>query len=553
MHILQLAKEWKANCYILKLDLKRAFDSVYRCRLAKKILEWSGASFPFETKCLIRMLMSSEVVLALPWLDYEIDANIGVKQGATESPILFAKLLDCLLQEIKHEGNMPVLESLPVDGNCYMDDILTWKASIRGLQGFLDVLLPLLSYYGLQVQPTKCQLLCVQGPVNEPLMIADQKLLPLPKGEPMFVMNLPLYVDATETRLMEALIDKARKKYFGILHLLTASAPLSKRLNLLNKVVFGVLRWIVGAIFPSPAIQSMLNFFQFNCVRRMANLKRLAGELWVDAEARTLRIARALVHRLEGKRWGDAHLEAYWDFLGHRTREGVRDSASTAGILSHFRGLEWWRQQQNLLGGRRHGRHFPHLMNCERRVSHAVVGQYHPSSDHRYLLLVDHSCLPLLEHRGPFPVYGVPGSAQQCPAGEHHKDPPGAHPGSLPLHATGSCVRLCSQCKIVKPFHRQGTCRQRSVANSPPAKNPRSPPSCCRRNACGSCTSRGRPRARSGARSRCRSQPWPLLQKSGNAGNVAITTVLRVIRDTCTHKFATSASQRLLLQRTLPS
>ena len=374
VYMLQLSKEWKTDSYVLKLDLKRAFDSVYRSRLARKIVDWCGSQFPFETKCLIRMLMSGEVILALPWLDYQVEANIGVKQGATESPILFAKLLDSVLCEIQHELVSPVLEALPTDGNCYMDDILTWKSSVGGLQLLLDALLPALSHYGLEVQPMKCQLLCIQGPRDKPLLLLGQQLFPLKVGEPIYVMNLPLHVDATETRLMEALIDKARKKYFGILPMLTSSAPLSKRMNLLNTVVFGVLRWILGAIFPSNAIQGMLNHFQYNCVRRMANLKRRSGELWVDAEVRTLRIARALVHKLEGARWGDRHLAAYWDFVGHRVREGSRSCPSAAGILSHFRGLGWWQNQQGLLGGKRHGRHFPHLMNCERRVSEVAGG-----------------------------------------------------------------------------------------------------------------------------------------------------------------------------------
>ena len=374
IYMMQLSKEWKSDSYILKLDLKRAFDSVFRSRLARKIAGWCGPRFPFETKCLIRMLMSREVVLALPWLDYQIDANIGVKQGATESPALFAKLLDTLLHEIQHEHVSPVLEALPVDGNCYMDDVLAWKASISGLQSLLDALLPALSYYGLEVQPLKCQLLCVQGPRDRPLLLSGQKLFPLKLGDPLYVMNLPLHVDATETRMMEALIDKARKKYFGILHTLTSSAPLSKRLQLLNTVVFGVFRWILGVTFPSNAVQGMLNHFQFNCVRRMANLKRRGGGLWVEAETRTLRVARALIHKHEGRRWGDRHLEAYWDFLGHRVREGHRECPSAAGILSHFRGLGWWQAQQGIASGKRHGRHFPHLMNCERRVAESAGG-----------------------------------------------------------------------------------------------------------------------------------------------------------------------------------
>ena len=105
----------------------------------------------------------------------------------------------------------------------------------------------------------------------------------------------------------------------------------------------------------------------------MMRLGRKPDELWVDYEARTLRLARAMIFKHDGKRWGDKHVEAYWEFLGHRVRGIERDSPSAASLLSWYRGLPRWQEQQQLNSGRRHGRHFPHLMNCERRrVSQTV-------------------------------------------------------------------------------------------------------------------------------------------------------------------------------------
>ena len=185
----------------------------------------------------------------------------------------------------------------------------------------------------------------------------------------MFVMNLPIGRESTEVRVLEHLIDKAREKFFGILHILQAKAALGCRLKLLNTVVFGVFRWIIGALFPTPQLQSILNFFQCNCVRRMMKIGRKANELWVDIEARSLRLARAMIYKHDGKRWGDTHVAAYWEFVGHRTRGIERDCPSAANKLTWYRGLPWWQEQQQLGTGKRHGRHFPHLMNCERRVS----------------------------------------------------------------------------------------------------------------------------------------------------------------------------------------
>ena len=273
---------------------------------------------------------------------------------------------------IHHEDQGAVLQGLPADGGCFMDDVLTWKSSLKSMQAFVDVLVPRLAFYGLQVQPAKCSLLCINGDRKAPLMVDGKRLLPMEKNEVLYVMNLPLKQEATEATIMEHLIDRARKKFFGIVHILSSKAPLRARMKLLNTVVFGVLRWVVGALFPTPQLQSMLNFFQVNCVRRMMRLARGKEEWWIDYEARTLRLARAMVHKMDGKRWGDVRTEAYWDFLGHRTRNGARENPSPAGLLSHFRGIQWWQEQQNISSGARHRRHYPHLMNCERRVAKTV-------------------------------------------------------------------------------------------------------------------------------------------------------------------------------------
>ena len=164
--------------------------------------------------------MSREVVLSLPWGEHTIDANIGVKQGATESPLLFAKLLDDVLSDIEHVQVGPVLEEVPADGACFMDDVIAWKSSISALQAFMDKLLPSLAKYGLHIQPAKCVLMCIKGSRTTPLMLDGMPLLPQKEEDVMYVMNLPVGPESTESRVMEHLVDRARKKYFGILHIL---------------------------------------------------------------------------------------------------------------------------------------------------------------------------------------------------------------------------------------------------------------------------------------------------------------------------------------------
>ena len=108
-------------------------------------------------------------------------------------------------------------------------------------------------------------------------------------------------------------------------------------------------------------MQAMLNHFECLCVRRMMGIKRGRSELWVDFEQRSLRAARAMIYRHMGMRWGDEFLKAYWSYTGHRIREGLKESASTTGILSMYRGIERWRREQDKAFPQTHERRTQYL------------------------------------------------------------------------------------------------------------------------------------------------------------------------------------------------
>ena len=113
-----------------------------------------------------------------------------MKQGAVESPIIFARLLDEIMSEVRVE-NADMHEGMESTGACFMDDVLAWMCLVPTM---LDLMLPKLRYFGLHVRPTKCKLLCLQGPRNLPVKLAGELFYPLPEGESITVMNLPIDV-----------------------------------------------------------------------------------------------------------------------------------------------------------------------------------------------------------------------------------------------------------------------------------------------------------------------------------------------------------------------
>ena len=72
VRMVHLAREWGVEMHMIKLDLRRAFDSVYRVKLAERVQAWCQPEFPAETRCLVSMLAAADLVLALPWGCYDI-------------------------------------------------------------------------------------------------------------------------------------------------------------------------------------------------------------------------------------------------------------------------------------------------------------------------------------------------------------------------------------------------------------------------------------------------------------------------------------------------
>ena len=132
-----------------------------------------------------------------------------------------------------------------------MDDVIGWHRSLETLQLFLNALLPRLRDFGLCVQPPKCKLLSTHHVAGAHLVLEGHRLLPMPKGDPIMIMNLPVGFENTEKHVLERLIERARSKFFGILHILTSSAPLAGRLRVLRTVVFGASGGWLGYCSPA--------------------------------------------------------------------------------------------------------------------------------------------------------------------------------------------------------------------------------------------------------------------------------------------------------------
>ena len=304
----------------------------------------------------------------LPWTSFDVVSNSGVRQGSVESPGLFSRLVDSILVEVEQVPTGFLLPEIGCDSMAFMDDILAFKGSMSSMQDFVCRLLPRLSAAGLQLQPEKCQLICV-GEVGGAFLDLDGTRL---FQQDLTILNIPVGTHIGDADVLGSAIEKARRKFQATREILLSGAPLRARLAILDKVVWGSLRWMAGCLCPAPRLQHLLNTFQLECIKTVMKQRWKGEGLFTAFDIQCRRNARYILHRLRGLRWGDDMIQMYWNYLGRRTRNGYHHTPAISGLLSHFRGLSWWTRQQGLGSGERHrGRFFPVLMTQERQVARA--------------------------------------------------------------------------------------------------------------------------------------------------------------------------------------
>ena len=374
VHATQLSYEWAQSMALIKLDIAKAFDAVDRQQLGKKLVETLAPAHPSEVKCLLSMLGQGRAVIRTDWGETSIAMTSGVKQGAVESPTIFAWIMDLVTLQV--DRTAPVSSWFPdigVNKLSFMDDMLLWDGDVPSLQLQVSSVCDELFAWGLRVNLAKSSLVTWGDTQGRQIRLGPDVLDALENGHALHVMGVPVLPGLSPSEHMAALIAKARACFHSNYQVLRSNAAIHDRVRLLQKIVWAAMAWAAGTVMPTQTITNMLNAFQWDCISSMAKFRRRSDELFVDFRMRSCRASRAILHASGCERWGTLQIRMFWRFAGHRARgcanvEGGSPSAAT--LFTHARNLQWWTRQQQLVGGRRHGRrHFARLMGEERELS----------------------------------------------------------------------------------------------------------------------------------------------------------------------------------------
>ena len=321
IRLFELAREWGVPLTVFKLDLEKAFDSLDRAALLQRLQEALGEGA--EMGCWRGLLRGTVGQLQTPWGSTEIHMRRGIKQGAVESPTMFAWIaelaMNTAVEKYGWRNGPRVFEDLPSEETLYMDDGMLWSSQPSTLQVRVSQLAAELAAYGLKLNPGKCQLYTSDRVVGDRFIRLNGTKVEAVNS--LGVMGLSLRVGMSVCELAAPLASRARSKFWENKQVFRArGGSMKQRARVLQRVVGSTALWCICCLPPDAATMTMLNSVQLQLMVWMLRFARRTGESWEEFLQRAFRGARSALHSAGVERWSTLWLRRYWAFAGHRVR-----------------------------------------------------------------------------------------------------------------------------------------------------------------------------------------------------------------------------------------
>ena len=227
----RMAHDWGLEFYIAKLDIRKAFDSVFQESLAQHVSETVGeqGGHPWEARAWVSLLHAEKIAVQVAGESIPIRQSNGVRQGAPESPVAFgalvAKDLDASITAAQpskpRTGHPP-----PEDGGSYMDDNYIWSTSKRHLQQLLGEMSGRLPKRGLHLHPAKTDIIH-NSEKKVTFEVAGQTVAAKGPNHVIHVLGSPLSFQGGTAMLVAEMQARARKAFWAHREAFTSGASLT--------------------------------------------------------------------------------------------------------------------------------------------------------------------------------------------------------------------------------------------------------------------------------------------------------------------------------------
>ncbi|CAE7328182.1 pol [Symbiodinium sp. CCMP2456] len=381
--VCRIAFDFGLEMFVVKLDIRKAFDSVYQEAMADRIeadVALKGGK-PWEARAWAALLRSGKLSINFRGTTLQLDQTNGVRQGSPDSPVAFgaavARDLDDCIREAKASkpttGGPP-----PEDGGSYMDDTYIWPMSRTHMQKMLDLLGDKLPQKGLFLHPGKVDIISNKTPAT--FQVAGKEVKTKGENHIMTVLGSPMAFHLVPSNIVIAAMQTSgRKAFWTHRGELMAKAPISKKMILHTMLVRQSALWGCATWPCNAQILKQANSIQLAHIRDMAGMRRGDGEGWTTWNQRTLRRSQGILFRHgitkkhpAASRWSTFILEQIWGLLGHMCR-----GDPVGGQLLRWRCLAWWNARRPPWGNITHARRFNAYMDTDRQVTSVAGENWH--------------------------------------------------------------------------------------------------------------------------------------------------------------------------------
>ena len=388
----RMSRDWGFNLWILKIDIRKAFDTIKQTSVAAMVAGKLQHTHPWEARAWLSIIHGTElhVIPAPPAIQQPINIGQcnGVRQGSPDSPILFALKAGQILENTltAHQTPPPIQGNPgpPHEGVQFMDDTYLWATDLTRLQKMANDLQQRLLQHGMSIQPDKTQF--TQSHTTEhpsTIKLGKETIRARDPSTPLSVFNQPVSFQANESHLAAHLATKARNAFHKQKHILTSSAPILAKLRLIATTITTAALWGCESWPVHHTLLTAANTTQSRIVARAMGLKKRPGETGAEHYQRQIRQARLAVFKNHQTRWSTHTLQSIWKLHGHIARQKGATPDNVAQATLEWRNLAWWKTEQAKPKGARHtARHNPFL-DVERYIVHTAGLNWQQTAQNR--------------------------------------------------------------------------------------------------------------------------------------------------------------------------
>ncbi|CAE7573272.1 pol [Symbiodinium sp. CCMP2592] len=293
--VVQMAKDWGVPTWLVKLDIRKAFDSVWQHSMSELVAA--------RTRTL--NVAVGDTITPVPQTN-------GIRQGLTFS-----------------EPWLPETSSPPSRQPPH-------KAQTRRGGHSLEAEL---SEDGLHIHPTKTAILFSQPEGGGTFQIGGTTVPCAPYKTVIATLGSPFTFGEQIAAIIAEMSRRGRQAFAKHKNILLARTSIKTRVAAYTTLVRSAALYAAETWPVNQRLLKAANSLQAQHLRRMLHIERRPTEQWADWHVRSLRLARLQTQR--GNRWSTYILQQIWSLWGHMARGGEEVNA-----MIQWKNLDFWRREQ---------------------------------------------------------------------------------------------------------------------------------------------------------------------------------------------------------------